>query len=903
MTDFNAVYDQYTRRRGSILILDVASASDFARGVKGIAVYLLDRADAYDFEKTPVSVVLADQFGVREFLEYRNARLLALDVLTGTDSLTSLLRSATLSDLLRLLDVVRGSKGISYYLGDVLQVIDRSEIKRYQLYLTDYLNTLESFFRVSRRILFTDLYQIFDYTAFSSKSSRITDYLNTLDYITTRKSLSSLALSLLLQRKIPVRYVTLALTDYISGLDSIRRGKADLYIADVISLLDSLSHRAGSITVNDYSNIYDWVKIPTGFSITDLLNVIDLVEFSNRGIRAVDYLTSADLVTLQKSLSPSFLSLLLQRRVPLRYITLALTDYISTLDSTTLQKSLSPLALLLLLQRKVPIRYVTLALTDYISFLDEIRYGKADIRASDYLTGVDGILYSGKGIMVEDITQTYELTDYRDIGVKSGEYLYVADSVALSQKVEVGDYVLGLDEILYSGKGIGITDYLSLLDLSALVKSISLSFLSLLLQRRVPIRYLTLTLTDYVSGVDGIRRGRADLYITDAVSLFDLLSYRAGSIVIGDYGDIYDWVKMSTRFDIADLLNSADLSAFSNKGIRVIDYSEFRDLITLYKSLSPLILSLLLQRRVPLRYITLALADYLLTFDTVIHGKADVRITDYLTLVDEVSYSGKGVKIEDTAEIYELAGYRDIGIKSDEYLHAVDRIALSQKIQVDDYILGLEEVSYSGRGVRVVDYLTGVDSVSYGSRGVKIAEYSSLLDRIVYRKANINVIDYLSTLDSTISPRFLPLLEILPLIQEKTQIRYRRRVLTDYVYITDQVLYIKTGMYFNFTDYAAVYDLSRYISKTVSVFDYMSTYDHIPSTNIILYNLWPTTMYLVANIRDLLQTLDHSRYERKSYTVAVFDTIAVSDGVSVLRRSSASRELINTYEGVTYGRR
>lgn len=185
--------------------------------------------------------------------------------------------SILVRDVAPVSDFAVDAKGIGYYLGDVLQVIDRSEVKKYQLYLTDYISTLESFFRVRRRVLLADLYQAFDYPAFGSRGLRTLDYLKTLDSVALRKSLSPLFISLLLQRRIPIRYVTLVLTDYISHFDRVVYGKTDIGITDYLSLLD--------------------------------------------------------LSALVRSISPSFLLLLLQRRIPVRYLTLTLVDYVSLFDT------------------------------------------------------------------------------------------------------------------------------------------------------------------------------------------------------------------------------------------------------------------------------------------------------------------------------------------------------------------------------------------------------------------------------------------------------------------------------------------------------------------------------------------------------------------------------------------
>jgi len=515
-------------------------------------------------------------------------------------------------------DFAGGVKGIGYYLGDVLQVIDRSEVKKYQLYLTDYISTLESFFRVRRRVLLTDLYQTFDFPAFGSRGLRTLDYLKTLDSVALQKSLSPLFISLLLQRRIPIRYAALVLTDYIPPFSSAVYGKTDIGI----------------------------------------------------------------------------------------------TDYLSSLDLSALVRSISPLFLSLLLQRRVPVRYAALVLTDYVSLLDKIKYGKADIRISDYLTLVDELSYSGKGIIVGDISEIYELTDYSDIGIKSGEYLHTVDRIALSQKVEIGDYILGLDRILYSGNGVKITDYLSLLDLSALVRSISPSLISLLLQRRIPIRYAALVLTDYIQPFD----------------------------------------------------------------------SE-----VLVKSISPSLISLLLQRRVPVRYITLALTNYINSTDKVLYGSVTLLLTDLVNAYENIK------------------------------------------------------------------------------------------------------------LQKSLSPLFLSLL-----LKRRILARYFTLTLADYVSLFDYTEVGKGDMLIR--DAVLSYESFGYRKAGIEIYDVFDMYEHVPSTDITVYNLWPTT-YRIVNVRDLLQTFDRLRYERKSYTVIVSDLISASDGAFSVKRNITSRELINTYENVRYGRR
>lgn len=287
LTDFNAVYDQYTRRQWSILVRDVTPASDFASGVKSIG----------------------------------------------------------------------------YYLGDVLQVIDRSEVKKYQLYLTDYISTLESFFRVRRRLLLTDLYQAFDYPTFGSK-----------------------------------------------------------------------------------------------------------------GLRTLDYLKTLDSVALQKSLSPLLLSLLLQRRIPIRYATLVLTDYISVYESTQLQKSLLIMPLLNILQRRIPIRYIILSFTDYITPIDRAVYRKAQVHISEYLKEFELIILKQSQLYLQDVLDVFEfiphaqMTVYNlwpttDIYVSVIDYIRhydVTTTEMKSNKVIMNDYIRHYDETITEIKSVKITvnDYI-----------------------------------------------------------------------------------------------------------------------------------------------------------------------------------------------------------------------------------------------------------------------------------------------------------------------------------------------------------------------------------------------------------------------------------------------------------
>ena len=97
------------------------------------------------------------------------------------------------------------------------------------------------------------------------------------------------------------------------------------------------------------------------------------------------------------------------------------------------------------------------------------------------------------------------------------------------------------------------------------------------------------------------------------------------------------------------------------------------------------------------------------------------------------------------------------------------------------------------------------------------------------------------------------------------------------------------------------YESFGYRKADIEFYDVFDVYEHTPSTDITVYNLWPTT-YLIANVRDLLQASDRLRYERRSYTVTVSDLISASDSVFPVNRNITSRELINTYEDVRYGR-
>ena len=188
--------------------------------------------------------------------------------------------------------------------------------------------------------------------------------------------------------------VTISVRDILTIPGWFFRVNKALKILEVFTLYEqATAFNAPTIYVEDYSIIYD---------LRASLNAV-------KAMSALDKLIT-DGASYTKSYSPQFFALL-QRRTPIRYITLNVSDYIPVLDSAAYSKSYSPL-LFSMLSRRMPIRYLTLSVSDGVAVSDSVSTVKTKV------------------VSVSDIVSVADYVAVRNIAVYAYDYIirdYVAE--------------------------------------------------------------------------------------------------------------------------------------------------------------------------------------------------------------------------------------------------------------------------------------------------------------------------------------------------------------------------------------------------------------------------------------------------------------------------------------------
>jgi len=259
-------------------------------------------------------------------------------------------------------------------------------------------------------------------------------------------------------------------------------------------------------------------------------------------------------------------------------------------DSISYTKSYSPL-FFSILRRKVPIVYKTLSVLDTVAISERVNYTKS------YNT----LFFS---LFRRRVPVVYKTLSVFDV-------LAVADSLSITvvKTVPASDYVV-FDSVAYT-------------------KSYSPLFFSLL-RRRVPIRYLTLGVADVLAVADTASPVKiksvsgADYVVSDYAGV-KRVGIAASDYAVSDYGS---YVKTKAVF-ASDYIASDSASTAQTKRIFVSDYVVF-DSASYVKSYSPLFL-LSLQAAIPVRYLTLDVADVLAVSESAsVSKRGVVSASDYI---------------------------------------------------------------------------------------------------------------------------------------------------------------------------------------------------------------------------------------------------------------------------------
>jgi len=419
------------------------------------------------------------------------------------------------------------------------------------------------------------------------------------DSISTSKSYSPLLFAIL-RRKVPVVYKMLAVLDAVSAKDSASVVKikavsgADYVVSDYAGV-KRVGIAASDYAVSDYGS---YVKTKAVYA-SDYIASDSASTAQTKRMFVSDYVVF-DLASYVKSYSPLFFSLL-RRRVPVAYNTL------SAFDTATVKDAAS-----VVLIKKVSVG-------DYVSADSGIVRGVASVLANDY-----GLLADSYGV--------------KNLAVHAFDIVAVADyGNAVKAKVaEASDYLSAAD---YAGskKAVAITALERLItDGISYSRSYSPMFFTLF-RRRVPVAYKTLSVTDVLAVADTASSVKikmvsgADYVVSDYAGAKQV-GISAFDYAVSDYGS---YVKTKAVY-ASDYIASDSASAAKIKVASASDYIMFES-ASYAKSYSPLFFSIL-RRKVPIVYKTLSVLDAVTVKDDVSMVKKKVVSASDYVLRDSASY-------------------------------------------------------------------------------------------------------------------------------------------------------------------------------------------------------------------------------------------------------------------------
>jgi len=540
----------------------------------------------------------------------------------------------------------------------------------------DILTTPEWFFRVNRALKIIERYIPFELVTVSTVPTiRINDLftvydkgeLSTIktisafdslitDGVLYTKSYNSLFYSVL-QRKIPVRYLALSVSDNVGISDYAIAKKVIVILAnDYLTVSDLASvKRALIVLVPDYSLSADIVALSN--RTVDVYDIIPVIDYSNairaKVLEAKDYISARDYVDTRKA-------------VVITALDEVLTDSIST------SKSYSPL-LFTMLSKRIPIRYLKLNILDTVTVKDNAFTVKVkQVYANDYSTVVEsGTALGAMSIPVHDYDMLFDSYGTKNLTIHAFDIISVVDySTTVKAKIiEARDYVPPVDYV-DSKKVITISALDSILtDLTFTSKSYSPLFFSLL-KRRLPIRYLTLRILDTVVASD-----KSSVALIKVVSASDYIGL---------------------------------------------------DLVTYNKSYNSLFYSLF-RKRIPIRYLTLSVSDYIAIADSASVVKIKVvPVLDIVTMSDYASVKSIGISASD----YILYDYvpsmspRDIRYIS---LYANNMV---RTISVLDIVNIYESVVSTKKYVHAYDHIPVVENVAVVNRSVSASDTVTIYENV-----------------------------------------------------------------------------------------------------------------------------------------------------------------------------
>jgi len=527
----------------------------------------------------------------------------AYDVLTAYDSAYASRRNVIHAyDVISQLDSVTKSGNVTLSVTDILTIPEWFFRVNKALKLFDYYTPFELAFAFTAPTIFTsDFVTVYDKAElYGVRAITAFDKLITEDPSYT-KSYNSLFYSLF-QRRIPIRYLTLSVSDNVGISDYAVAKKIIIIPASDYSTIGDSASAKGAITVlvPDYSLLTDLTSFNNRtIAVYDIISVADYGSaIGATALEAKDYATVGDYTN--------------ENKVP------SVTAFDAVVaDSVSTSRSYSPL-LFSILGRRIPVNYCTLSILDgTVAIADSASVKKfVIVSVSDYGLVSDGLLPINVAINAYDVV----ITDVAS--AISAKAVSVSDYIAASESVSaiVAKMVSALD-VLISDSVTTSKSYLPL-------------FYSLF-QRRIPIRYMTLSVSDYAATADSAGAVEIKMVsVSDVVAVADYAVVKNIGISASDYV-LYDsasavLIKTVTAsdyiiYDSVPSMSPSDIryiSLYANVGMRSI--SVF-DKVVPYES-----------TWVGPRVITVNASDYLVS-DSVAMVKRSVHAYDVVGIWENVN--------------------------------------------------------------------------------------------------------------------------------------------------------------------------------------------------------------------------------------------------------------------------
>ena len=507
----------------------------------------------------------------------------------------------------------------------------------------------------------------------------------------------------------------------------------------------------------------------------------------------------------------------------------------------------------------VPSRRTVLLFGDSINFSDQLPSSKrSSVELRDHISVADWFFRLKKRLELRDTAIITDGVYIVPVGVK-----LFSDYISVGDALEISTYPV-----------VVFADSIAVLDGLELHKSISPLFASLLYQKPRR-RYLKLIIHDYIPLTDTASPVKSAVVVfTDTLAISDLFDKVVSRVLtFGDYVHIPDdHISINPELRIRDSVDVVDHLSFRLIPVAIFtDSVAVSDRLEFYKSISPLLASLL-QQRPRRRYLSLIISDIIPFADAVSPVKSAVVVfADTLTIGDMFDKVASRVLM-----------FEDYIRASDEQVPKQAKIEIADLSDIEDYLnYRLVPVYVFGDVVHIADEIGYTKSISplFASllyqrpkrRYLSLVIYDGIaLDDYVSARAGyvVQLGDSIPVGDSvsyakSVSPLFVSLLS------QRHKRRYRTLYLTDVISISDVFTPIR-GYTVRFEDVILADVFEVRTTPTVLFSDFINAEDWIPNYPYVMYY----GVYAVMAHR-YLTFRDH---------IAVSDSLAVKPPTTVMFR-------------------